>query len=594
MTVEEAKTQIRIDQLALQAGYKLTGGVEKMLICPHPDHNDTDASCSINTKNNMFQCHGCGWKGSVFDWVMGIESCGFREACEKLGIESDPEYRKREKAPQRAYEPPKAKPVPEAASGPKYKPEPQYLTATHEYKDSQGNVVYMAKRYDYPNGDKSFQMVHRNKDGTDVFGMKGVTRIPYNYELFHQCTLIYLVEGEKCANAMMELGMPTTTTVGGSKAWLEEYKEYFRDKDIVLIPDNDDAGRKFMKQIAGDCRETANSIRILDLFPEEDYESKWDVADEIEQMTPERRSEYGNELAEQALLAPMWVGGVQVDGADTEQMTIKLRNRYRDWQGGGLDLKVMLPVLEGRSIRPLVGGDVLVINAATGAGKTALAQNIAMFYDDRPIPWFSLELSDTRMHERNLIIANEISGEEVERSILAGEHLDTSRFDHIYIYDNALADIPYMDKQVRLMPLKTGQKPRLAVVDYVQLMPAKHPAMGDVQKIGTNATELKVFAKKHNLVLLVLSQIGRKDEANLSASKGAGAIEESSTMLIGLNYVDGYNDVRSIGVYKNSNGEKDFTENIGWEGRFYKFDCTACARTNAVDMAEEGEDDIPF
>ena len=97
-------------------------------------------------------------------------------------------------------------------------------------------------------------------------------------------------------------------------------------------------------------------------------------------------------------------------------------------------------------------------------------------------------------------------------------------------------------------------------------------------------------------MLCVLSQIGRKDEANLQSAKGSGAIEESSTMLLGLNHVEGYSDVRSLGVYKNSNGESGFTETIGWEGRFYKFDCTAQTRMIVGDMEAENEedDDEPF
>jgi hypothetical protein len=603
MNLEEAKVNIRIDSLAVQAGYKLTraGGNELMLVCPHPDHNDTNASCSINTQSNMFQCHGCGWKGSVLDWVMGIEGCSFRDACIKLGIEgSQNEHRPSTPKNGRnvAYKPPKAKPIPEAASEPKYRPEHKYLTNTHEYKDGSGSVVYMAKRYDYPDGTKSFQLIHRTPDGTDVMNMKGVTRIPYNYEIFHQCQLIYVVEGEKCADAMMSIGMPATTTVGGSKAWISEYKEYFRDKDLVLIPDNDKAGRKFMKQIADDCCNTAKSIRILDLFTEDNYEPKWDIADEINEMSEERCEGYRNEVAEKALLAPMWVGGIQIDGSDAEQLTIKLRDRYRDWQGGGLDLKEMFPVLTNRHIRPLVGGDMLVISAATGAGKTALGQNLAMFYNERPIPWFSLELSETRMHERNIILSNEVSGDEVERMILAGEYPNIDRFRHIHVYDNALANIEYIDKQIAMMPLKTGNKPRLVVVDYIQLMPPKHPAMGTADKIGTNAVELKVLAKKHNVIMCVLSQIGRKDEANLNAAKGSGAIEESSTMLLGLNHCEGYSDARSLGVYKNSNGESGFAENLGWEGRFYKFDCTASARMSIANMEAENDetddDDCPF
>jgi hypothetical protein len=309
--------------------------------------------------------------------------------------------------------------------------------------------------------------------------------------------------------------------------------------------------------------------------------------------------EFKRNFVENAMLSPVWVNGVKVNSKSAEQLSIKLRERYMAWQDGGLDLKDFTGRFRDNELRPLVGGDMLVINAATGAGKTSFANNLALYYNEKPIPWFSLELSDTRMHERNLIVSNRISGAEVERRILAGMHLDTHRFDHIYIDDNAMASVEYIDKQLSLFPLLTGEHPRMVVVDYIQLMPANHPAMGTVQKIEHNAVGLKVLAKKHNVIMVVLSQIGRKDEANLGASKGSGAIEESATMLIGLNNIDDEDNLKRLGIYKNSNGESDINTQIGWEGRLFLFDCAAHAEPiqeslDGIDPDDYGERECPF
>lgn len=602
MTVEDVKQSVRIDELAREAGYKLTrGGVnEVMCLCPNPSHSDTNASCSINTDKNVFQCHGCPAKGSVVDWVMTIEGCDFKTACDRLGV--DERKTDTPKKPQNTpYKPPPAKPAPLGAQEPDYKPEKRYVSARHEYKDSDGNLKYTSIRYDYPDGTKSFILAQRTEGGADVMNMKGVQRIPYMYEDFAKTDILYFVEGEKCVDAMTALGLPATTICGGSKAWIDEYAIYFKDKELILIPDNDDTGRKFMQQVAKACKDTATSIKILDLFPEDDYEPKWDIADEVTGMSDGEINTFTMELSSKALVAPVFVRGVQIDGSTPEQLDVKLLKRYQSWQDGGLDLKQIFPVLRDREIRPLVGGDVMVVNGGTGSGKTAFVQNVTQSYDEAPIPWFTLELSETRMHERNIILSNELSGDEVEQRILAGEHLDTRRFNHIHIYDKCDASIDYISEQIKLMPLKTGVKPRVAVVDYVQLMPANHPAMNTTQQVSHNATQLKVLAKKHDIVIIMLSQIGRKEEANLGSGKGTSAIEESATVLIGLNPVEGYSDIRSLGVYKNSNGEAFFTENIGWEGRYYKFSCDATHRQIMNDMEAENDrndddtgTDMPF
>lgn len=605
MNKEEAKMGISIAKLAEQAGYKLTHGGphELKLLCPNPDHKDTNASCNINTDKNLFRCLGCGKQGDVFNWVMMIERCDFKTACQKLGV-ADDDYKRESRPPPQtaqkaAYAPPKAKDVPEATSEPKFKPVPQYRTATHEYKSSVGKVLYKSIRYDYPDKTKEFQLCHVNELGADVFGMKGVIRVPYNYDIFTKVDTIYFVEGEKCADAMMNiLRMPATTTVGGSKSWQKEYATYFADKNIIIIPDNDKAGRDYASQVATDCADVARSVKILDLFVDKKYRAKWDIADEIDEH--DSPDAYATEVAHAALIERAWIRGVRVDGSTAQELSVKLAQRYRNWADGGLNLKEIFPAFSDKSLRPLVGGDMLVLNAATGAGKTALAQNISFQYSDYPIAWFSIELEETRMHERNLVLANEMEGTDVQTAVMAGTHLDTSRFDHIHIYDNALCDLEYVDRQLSLLPLKAGLPCRLFVVDYIQLMKAKGKTISMFDTITENAVGLKIMAKKHNAVAIVVSQIGRKEEANLSAAKGSGAIEESATVVIGLNHCDGMADARRVGVDKNSNGESNFSAVVEYIGRFFKFAEArqmprAMPQTNSRSTAQRGcINDQPF
>lgn len=582
MTKDEAKQGVRIIDLATQAGYKLNNhGNEVTLVCPNPDHNDKDPSCSINLEKNLYQCLGCDARGDVFNWVMMVEGCDFKSALVKLGVDEDDEsYKKKnpkakkpvKKKSPTTYKPPVAKDPVDAK--PDWKCEPKYLTASYEYKDHSGNVVYWSKRFDNPElKDKKFQLIHKGANGEQVFGMKGVTRVPYNYPDFAQARHMYFVEGEKCADGLNNvMGMPATCICGGSKAWIPEYAEYFKHlESVTIIPDNDKTGRKFAKMVADAIIGVGVKVKIADMITKENgFGEKDDVYDFI--ADKEGSDECREWISEQATLSPYWAGGVQVDGKSPDQLNVLLKKRYESWQGGGLDIKRIFPEIpDEMKFRPLVGGDVLVINASTGAGKTALAQNIAVESPENPIPWFSLELSETRMHERNLILTNEISGEEVERRILNDEHLDTSAFDHIEIYDNALANLKYLDEQLTLFRLKTGKRPQIGVIDYIQLMDKPERGMSEVEGLKQNSYGIKRLAKKHNMVFIVLSQIGRKDEANLFASKGSGAIEESATVMMGLNYIEGCRDGRRIGIDKNSNGDKDYQFTIGWDGSKYKF-----------------------
>ena len=44
-------------------------GDEYTMLCPNPKHNDTQASFGFNVRKGVFNCFGCGWSGSLFEFV---------------------------------------------------------------------------------------------------------------------------------------------------------------------------------------------------------------------------------------------------------------------------------------------------------------------------------------------------------------------------------------------------------------------------------------------------------------------------------------------------------------------------------------------
>lgn len=77
----EIKDRVRIsDVLAL---YHLEPGRAGFIHCPFHS-GDRDASLKIYPQQNSWHCFGCGKGGSVIDFVMEMERCGFRQAAAKL------------------------------------------------------------------------------------------------------------------------------------------------------------------------------------------------------------------------------------------------------------------------------------------------------------------------------------------------------------------------------------------------------------------------------------------------------------------------------------------------------------------------------
>ena len=92
---------------------------------------------------------------------------------------------------------------------------------------------------------------------------------------------IYLCEGEKDANNLIELGFAATTNAGGAGKWLPEYNEFLRGSDVVLLKDNDEAGRKHVESVSLHLNGIAR-VRVLDIaqsWPE--CPNKGDISDWI-------------------------------------------------------------------------------------------------------------------------------------------------------------------------------------------------------------------------------------------------------------------------------------------------------------------------
>jgi len=135
------------------------------------------------------------------------------------------------------------------------------IVAVYQYKKLNGHPAYQSVRFE----PKDFRMRQDEK----TWSMKDVTMVPYNLpeisKAISKGEQILFVEGEKDADNGMKLGFPTTTVAGGNGKWRDEYAQYFKDADLIFLPDNDEAGISGALRIAKKLRNIARRIRFLTL-----------------------------------------------------------------------------------------------------------------------------------------------------------------------------------------------------------------------------------------------------------------------------------------------------------------------------------------
>jgi hypothetical protein len=221
---------------------------------------------NVEVQEKWFKDYKSGDKGSVIDMVMTVKGVELMQAVEMigdfLGLQKDPKTR-----------------LPDETN-------PQKKVAEWIYKDARGNPVHKTVRFDkldaqgnpikdeYGKNKKTFRQYHW-KDNKWVNGLNNIELLPYNLEMIEKHPTIFLCEGEKAAEAGISMGLPCTTFAMGAGSWKEYYGHYFKGKNVIIITDNDDAGREHGQGIAFKLKNIAEGIKIIQVS----NKNKGDLAD---------------------------------------------------------------------------------------------------------------------------------------------------------------------------------------------------------------------------------------------------------------------------------------------------------------------------
>ncbi len=119
-------------------------------------------------------------------------------------------------------------------------------STTYKYFNADGSLAYTKTRCDKSDGSKSFYFELPN----GAKSLKGVQKILYNLPAVIGADTVYLVEGEKCAEAVIKQGYTATTLcTGANSKWDDTYNQYLENKEVIIIPDNDEAGFQYAKML---------------------------------------------------------------------------------------------------------------------------------------------------------------------------------------------------------------------------------------------------------------------------------------------------------------------------------------------------------
>ena len=139
----------------------------------------------------------------------------------------------------------------------------EYIQRIHSYFDADGAEAYQALRM-YP---KTFRLRQPDGRGGYIGNIRGVTPLPYNLPAIMQNPdeIVWVVEGEACADALIEAGLVATTNHGGAGKWGEEHAQHLAGRQVIVLPDNDQVGHKHADQVIASLWGKAAMIKRVDL-----------------------------------------------------------------------------------------------------------------------------------------------------------------------------------------------------------------------------------------------------------------------------------------------------------------------------------------
>jgi putative DNA primase/helicase len=218
---------------------------------PCPLHLGNDDNFSVNPETGSCTCHStCGRGWDIFGLEMALTGADFGIAkAEVFRIVGRNESH------------------PPTKEGPARNRSGLIEEARYPYLDRDGRALFEVVRYRKPDDDKTFKQGRRNIDGTITWNLDGIDRVPFNLPAVLNADTVYLVEGEKDALTLGGWGLVASCNPGGSGSTklYARWADYFRERHVVIIPDNDQPGRKHALGVAEALLGEAASIRIVEL-----------------------------------------------------------------------------------------------------------------------------------------------------------------------------------------------------------------------------------------------------------------------------------------------------------------------------------------
>jgi putative DNA primase/helicase len=143
------------------------------------------------------------------------------------------------------------------------------LVKTYDYTDADGALLFQVCRFVTSDGNKTFRQRRPDGKGDWIWGLGEMEPVLYQLPAVRAAVesgrRLFIVEGEKDADALTEQRYVATTAPMGAGKWREAFSAELRGAEVVILPDNDAPGRSHAEQVAASLTAAGATVRVVPL-----------------------------------------------------------------------------------------------------------------------------------------------------------------------------------------------------------------------------------------------------------------------------------------------------------------------------------------
>lgn len=341
------------------------------------------------------------------------------------------------------------------------------------------------------------------------------TRI-YNVDALRGATNAVVTEGEFDALVMEQLGYDAVG-LAGANVWQDKWADYFTEvKKTYVIFDNDETGHIGAEKVS---MSIGPSSRIVTMPEHQDDEPKNDISEWI--------INKGHTRGDMELLLVKSRGGLLLTVDDAYEEWLEVQNAS--------GIKLGLPIIDQQIAPGILPGQVAVVLAKSGVGKTVsmlnMFERMVTIQPDIKILFLSLEQTRGDWFERAHRIHRFYDLQSTYQDTLACFR------DNLIIMDKNQISEEELLQALEQYELEMGCKPDLICVDYLGYWARAYPGES-YERTSKAIMAMKRIAKDFRIPFLTPHQLSRGtaygEEPDIDNARDSGVIVETADFIFSL------------------------------------------------------------